>query len=271
MAGLRAKIKDGPADTMREHVEHFLHTLEDRELADSLTLQRLPDAEALKEVLDAVERAKLGQKKTDGGSKFRQKAPPVSQPKPAAASRAVRAVRVAMADSSSSESESDTGGDGDLRQVYLASAAAPVDTVDNQDRIPSDSHEDRTREGKRLNDLAHVEPIVEKQRAGHCSHCGSLKHTDLGCCKRLTCQKRGKRGHPLDRCRFVCRGCGDLHDVGNCPMEEFYNLIRIGKPLSLYEVEWLTSLIRHTCWGHRKPQRVSCCRWTGGRTSWWIW
>ncbi|OWZ08677.1 hypothetical protein PHMEG_00018740 [Phytophthora megakarya] len=26
-------------------------------------------------------------------------------------------------------------------------------------------------------------------------------------------------------CLFVCRECGELHDMGKCPMEEFYNQI----------------------------------------------
>ncbi|POM58571.1 Hypothetical protein PHPALM_36761 [Phytophthora palmivora] len=59
-----------------------------------------------------------------------------------------------------------------------------------------------------------------------CSHCGSKKHSDLGCWRRLTCHKWGKRGHPADHCLFVCRGYGELHDMGKCPMEEFYNQIR---------------------------------------------
>ncbi|POM61647.1 LOW QUALITY PROTEIN: hypothetical protein PHPALM_29312 [Phytophthora palmivora] len=58
------------------------------------------------------------------------------------------------------------------------------------------------------------------------SHCGSKKHSDLGCWRRLTCHKCGKRGHPADHCLFVCRGCGELHDMGKCTMEEFYNQIR---------------------------------------------
>ncbi|POM61332.1 hypothetical protein PHPALM_29670, partial [Phytophthora palmivora] len=40
-----------------------------------------------------------------------------------------------------------------------------------------------------------------------CSRCRSKKHSDLGCWRRLTCHKCGKRGHPADHCLFVlCRG-----------------------------------------------------------------
>uniref|UniRef100_A0AAV1UQ20 CCHC-type domain-containing protein n=1 Tax=Peronospora matthiolae TaxID=2874970 RepID=A0AAV1UQ20_9STRA len=59
-----------------------------------------------------------------------------------------------------------------------------------------------------------------------CTHCRSTKHGDLGCWKRLTCQKCGRKGHPSDNCFFVCRACGEMHDPGKCPMEKFYNMIR---------------------------------------------
>ena len=53
MAGLRAKIdiKGGPPSVKREHVDHYVETLDDRELADQLTLLRLSDADDLEEVL----------------------------------------------------------------------------------------------------------------------------------------------------------------------------------------------------------------------------
>ncbi|OWY97793.1 hypothetical protein PHMEG_00031590, partial [Phytophthora megakarya] len=68
-----------------------------------------------------------------------------------------------------------------------------------------------------------------------CSHCGSRNHSGLGCWRRVTCTKCDKRGHPSDHCLFVCRGCGELHDMGTCPMEEFYNQIR----------QWLNSTTKH--------------------------
>ncbi|ETI30399.1 hypothetical protein F442_22594, partial [Phytophthora nicotianae P10297] len=51
--GLRAKlrVKSGPSDVRREHVEHFIETLNDRDLADQLALLRISDA--LEEVLRA--------------------------------------------------------------------------------------------------------------------------------------------------------------------------------------------------------------------------
>ncbi|OWZ07782.1 LOW QUALITY PROTEIN: hypothetical protein PHMEG_00019785 [Phytophthora megakarya] len=58
------------------------------------------------------------------------------------------------------------------------------------------------------------------------SHCGSRKHSDLGCWRRVTWTKCGKRGYPSDHCLFVCRGWGELHDMGKYSTEEFYNQIR---------------------------------------------
>ncbi|OWZ01486.1 reverse transcriptase [Phytophthora megakarya] len=56
----------------------------------------------------------------------------------------------------------------------------------------------------------------------NCTHCGSTKHDNLGCWKRLTCQKRARKGQPSDHCFFVCRGCGEMHEPGKCPMEEIW-------------------------------------------------
>ena len=56
-----------------------------------------------------------------------------------------------------------------------------------------------------------------------CTHCGSQKHADLQCWKRLTCQKCGKKGHPTDRCFWTCKGCGEVHAKGECRLELLYN------------------------------------------------
>ncbi|GMF41738.1 unnamed protein product [Phytophthora fragariaefolia] len=53
VAGLRTRlqIKDGSQEVRREHVEHFIETLDDRDLSDQLDLLRIPDADTLEEVL----------------------------------------------------------------------------------------------------------------------------------------------------------------------------------------------------------------------------
>ncbi|OWZ11301.1 hypothetical protein PHMEG_00015696 [Phytophthora megakarya] len=80
-------------------------------------------------------------------------------------------------------------------------------------------------EGARISDRRSPGDRDHQERE-RCSHCGSRKHTYLDCWKRLICEKCGKRGHPTDRCLYACRGCGDVHEAGECPMEEFYNRIR---------------------------------------------
>ncbi|GMF22422.1 unnamed protein product [Phytophthora fragariaefolia] len=70
VAGLRAQlsIKDGSTEARREHVDHFIETLEDRDLANQLALLRIPDADTLEETLRSQERAKARQGKTVYGS-----------------------------------------------------------------------------------------------------------------------------------------------------------------------------------------------------------
>ncbi|ETI30140.1 hypothetical protein F443_22737 [Phytophthora nicotianae P1569] len=60
ITGLRAKlrVKGGPSDVRRKHVEHFFETLDDHNLADQLALLLIADADALEEVLRARQRAK---------------------------------------------------------------------------------------------------------------------------------------------------------------------------------------------------------------------
>jgi hypothetical protein len=32
--------------------------------------------------------------------------------------------------------------------------------------------------------------------------------------------------HPTDKCLRACKACGEIHDAGECPMEEFFNQLR---------------------------------------------
>ncbi|GMF20526.1 unnamed protein product [Phytophthora fragariaefolia] len=138
VAGMRAKlpIKDGSAAAHREHVEHFIETLNDRELADQLALLRLADADVLEDTLRARQRAKSRQGRAAmRSSKFRQKAPTTPNPTPAKDTRAVRAIRT-MEDSSESEQESGGSETEDhVRQVYLAAA--------NESEAASNFHQSR--------------------------------------------------------------------------------------------------------------------------------
>lgn len=54
-----------------------------------------------------------------------------------------------------------------------------------------------------------------------CTHCGSTQHRDLNCWRRLTCSACGRQGHPETHCFQRCKGCGQVHERGECSLEEF--------------------------------------------------
>ncbi|OWZ02760.1 LOW QUALITY PROTEIN: hypothetical protein PHMEG_00025625 [Phytophthora megakarya] len=115
----KLKIKDGNPKAHREHVDHYIETLGDPELADRLALLRLADVDELEEVLRARERAKSRQRRSAFGSKFRQKVPTGAPTAPARA-----AVRAIQTHDPSSESEGVSGShgsdsEGDLRRIFL--------------------------------------------------------------------------------------------------------------------------------------------------------
>ncbi|KAE8902425.1 hypothetical protein PF005_g21719 [Phytophthora fragariae] len=122
VAGLRArlKVKDGNTKERKEHLDHFIETLGDPELADRLTLLRLSDADDLEEVLRALGRAKSRQKKSAAGpSRYRQIAAP--SPAPAASAKQVRVIQIQAPDSESDSSLDGSDSDRDEhRRIYLA-------------------------------------------------------------------------------------------------------------------------------------------------------
>ncbi|CAH0479777.1 unnamed protein product [Peronospora belbahrii] len=69
-------IKDGPPKIQKEHVEHYIETLDDPDLAYQLTVLHLADVEELEYVLRARQQTKARRGKILFGSgKLRQKAP----------------------------------------------------------------------------------------------------------------------------------------------------------------------------------------------------
>uniref|UniRef100_A0AAV1VA30 Uncharacterized protein n=1 Tax=Peronospora matthiolae TaxID=2874970 RepID=A0AAV1VA30_9STRA len=108
-------------DTSREHVEHFIATLDDRDLAKHLTLLLLADTNELNETLRACQRIKSRQLKTSTGSnKFHQRANTSLNPTPSKTARAVKAIREWIG------SESDSIGsdeDKDRRRVFVTTTS----------------------------------------------------------------------------------------------------------------------------------------------------
>ncbi|ETK82822.1 hypothetical protein L915_11862, partial [Phytophthora nicotianae] len=176
-------------------------------------------------VLRARQRAKNRQGRAHfGSSKYRQKAASPDATKSAPTRNVQAVVTTNQPDSDSDSGLSGSESDGDLRRIYLAATEGETKT-----QVTAPDEPDRTASGQ----APPPRDANPGQRSPHrrlqfqrCTHCGSHRHDDLHCWKRLTCQRCGERGHPSDRCLFVCRGCGEIHDAGKCQMEEFYNLIR---------------------------------------------
>ena len=60
-----------------------------------------------------------------------------------------------------------------------------------------------------------------------CPVCGSRKHDEKECWKKMVCRACDKVGHPTDRCLRVCKACKQVHDAGECKFENFFNQMRV--------------------------------------------
>ncbi|POM70555.1 Hypothetical protein PHPALM_12981 [Phytophthora palmivora] len=159
VAGLRARlqIKDGPSEVRREHVEHFIETLDDRDPADHLVLLRIPDADTLEEALRSRQRAKPRQSKAVYGSiKPRQK-----NNNAAASSASTPAIAAS------------------LKKTL-------VDRMAKQDYVVSTSRRLEIMKDNKI-DRIHIHHLSDAR------HCGSRKQSDIGCWRRLTCEKCGRK------------------------------------------------------------------------------
>ncbi|POM76814.1 LOW QUALITY PROTEIN: Hypothetical protein PHPALM_5909 [Phytophthora palmivora] len=184
IAGLSAclQIKDDPSE-----VRHFIETLDRRDLADHLALLRIPDPGTLEEALRYRQRA-THDKAVYGSIKPRQKNHIATAP--SASTRAVRAVK-AIPDSSESEagssgSESEAG----LRRVHLAVAG---DDEGQQDQGQVNRDRNRTEFGNSHAQQDRQGSMNTGSQPKRCSHCGSRKHSNLGCWGRLMCEKCGRK------------------------------------------------------------------------------
>ena len=74
-AAIRTKvaIRDGRHATRCEHVEHFISTLDDRDLAKQLTLLQLSGADDMEKRFVRISGWKTGTRKRHGKGKFHQR------------------------------------------------------------------------------------------------------------------------------------------------------------------------------------------------------
>ena len=103
----------------------------------------------------------------------------------------------------------------------------------DDERLPSDSDDEEpdvlqqlSRMIASLQTKADTVTNTPPKRDKPCSHCGSERHDDLGCWRRLTCNVCGNKGHPSDRCHRLCKGCGKQHERGQCELEDAVNALR---------------------------------------------
>uniref|UniRef100_A0AAV1UJF5 Uncharacterized protein n=1 Tax=Peronospora matthiolae TaxID=2874970 RepID=A0AAV1UJF5_9STRA len=153
------------SSTRREHVEHYIATLDDRDLAKQMTLLRLAYVNVLDETLRACKSIESRQSETSTGSnKFYQRANASPNPTSSKTARAVRAIRERI---ESSESELDSIGsdeDKDRRRVCVTTTSGQeISDQDHRTWQKNTSEEDRRDRGG-------------KSKA--CTHCGSTRHDD---------------------------------------------------------------------------------------------
>ena len=193
-AAIRARIRlhNGSPEEKKEHVEHFIETLQDEDLADDLTKLCLRDEDGLQTVLQEMRKRVVrrgGQGKKTAAQKER-----VGR----SANRKIHALARAVIQSDSERSESEPDSEEDQTSDDEITMMAKIFAA-MKAKAPTDRSE---------------------ENGEKCSHCGSTRHSDLKCWKRLTCQHCQKQGHPTDRCFLLCKGCGQVHDRGECALEE---------------------------------------------------
>uniref|UniRef100_A0AAV1V2L5 Retrotransposon gag domain-containing protein n=1 Tax=Peronospora matthiolae TaxID=2874970 RepID=A0AAV1V2L5_9STRA len=110
VAGMRAKVafRDGSPASRREHVEHLIDTLDDRELAKQLTLLRVHDANTMKETLRAYQRMSFRQNKDPNDSnKYRSRSATTPAQVYSNTPRMVKAIRAESEERDSGSSSDD--------------------------------------------------------------------------------------------------------------------------------------------------------------------
>ena len=148
-------------------------------------------------------------------SKFRQRVAPQAAQVPAKPARAVRAIHVESESSGSDIDSCGSDSDSDRRKGYMATATDRAQKPDRHNVYLATAADRAQNTGDLLIRSEHVDRDMHYDRGKlHtvCTHCGSKRHGDRGCWKRLTCQKCGRKGHPAEKCYYECSVCKDVHE-----------------------------------------------------------
>ncbi|OWY95179.1 LOW QUALITY PROTEIN: hypothetical protein PHMEG_00034884 [Phytophthora megakarya] len=150
------------------------------------------DADDLEEVLRARDRAKRRRKKTAFGSgKFRQNASNAARSAPA---KQVRAIQIQAIDFGSDTSDGSDVSISEMdshRRIYLTANQEVAPKEEGETIMPDPGHQDP---GSMNHIHQEHRSKIQNARFNHnrCSHCGSKKHSNLGCWRHVACTKCGK-------------------------------------------------------------------------------
>ncbi|OWZ22837.1 LOW QUALITY PROTEIN: hypothetical protein PHMEG_0002391 [Phytophthora megakarya] len=242
VAGLcaRLKIKDGSTTDRRKHMDHFIKTLEDPDLADRRTYRMRMFR---KKSVIRWDRAKSRLKKAAFRSgKFKQKASKAVSSAPA---KQVRAIRI-QATHRGSNSEMDSN-----RRIYLDTNQEFVPKEENKTIIPDPGHQDpgsmnqitrSTNRTARVTDSTVTDARTADPKCIPNSAAGEARLVPIVANEVIR--------------RIIASLCGELHDIGKCPVEEFNNQIhQLFNPTKHMDVK----LGRSSGWNPIRAERSRYC------------
>ena len=230
-----ANIDFSQAGNAPSHVRHFINTCDDVALAVQLTGLRLTNQAALKDTLRDLQRTNARVKRDEGvqprASKREDKpVKPIKSSKVIAKASRVQAIKSKKAVSFCQSDE---------ESVCESSEEENLSSSEESSTSDDDAAADLAKvlkKGDGLEQLSRIFTMLDgrtpspkpktsgdqgtRRQTVPCSHCGSQRHRDLDCWRRLTCQACGRTGHPTDHCFQRCKGCHKVHDRGECPLEE---------------------------------------------------
>ena len=246
---IEAGIKYDMAKSARDHIKHFIATCDDPDLARQLSLNMPFSVSTLRESLQNLQiqesQAKRDDAKLKPGRRDSREDRAMrsgSRQKPihvnAVKARSPRVAQVDDTESDASAGESDYAGSSDEERV---SSDQEVQTGGDESRDLTPTEEVMEFFAKVFSATrAREAPLKAKPSNGQqpksvswqkpvdpCTHCGSHRHRDRDCWRRLTCETCGRNGHPAEHCYQQCRGCGKVHDRGKCHLEGMANELKV--------------------------------------------